>query len=66
MGLTYADDAPSTWPAEAAHAASELDDEVTRTRRTLRAAAGAQFVWRLTVALLVGLGVLNLMGRCSA
>lgn len=32
MGMTYADDAPSTWPAEAAHAASEFDDEAERER----------------------------------
>lgn len=30
MGMTYADDAPSTWPSEAAHAASEFDNERQR------------------------------------
>lgn len=30
MGMTYADDAPSTWPAEAAHAANEFDAERDR------------------------------------
>lgn len=33
MGMTYADDAPSTWPSEAAHAASEFDDEREREQR---------------------------------
>ena len=75
MGLTYADDrGPDTIPTDygalappqAAHAASEIVEDNLRARRTLRAAAGAQFVWRFAIGLLCLLGALHLLGRCSA
>lgn len=48
MGMTYADDAPSAWPAEAAHAASEFDDERER---------GQSEVSPFFVGLLIALGL---------
>lgn len=53
-------------PPQAAHAASEIVEDNQRTKRMLRAAAGGQFVLRFAVGLLVCLGALNLLARCSA
>lgn len=57
------------WPygqPEAAHAASELDDQVKATRRALRALAGAKLVVEIIVAGLVSFALINLLARCSA
>lgn len=53
MGMTYADDAPSTWPSEAAHAASEFDEREREERDVSPVCRGLLTAIGLTAACLI-------------